>query len=190
MKKIILYIFLSILIAINIFLISLKPNQETPQNEKKKEMIYRLSSETMVENNFCKLNNIVGYWGTKVENKLYLKDIIKEDCLVLLLSGNMCNVCIDFAIDKVQKIFPDYSKNEKIILLSYNMNSRLKDNYYGKKIFSYSYGELGLKIEKYHEPYYFILNKEMDVKMFFIPDKLYPELTEKYLKKVKNYITE
>ena len=63
MKKIILYIFLSILIAMNIFLISLKSNQETPQNQKKKEMIYRLNLETMVENNFCKLNNIVGYWG-------------------------------------------------------------------------------------------------------------------------------
>ena len=93
----------------------------------------------------------------------------------------MCNLCIETTIDKLKSTFVDYSTNDKIVLLSTNVNPRLKEAYYGKELYSYDNMKLDIPYEKKGLPYMFVVDSNMQVKLFFIPDIRTPELTDYYL---------
>lgn len=121
------------------------------------------------------------YSGTDTASSLRLSEYIGEDtCLVFRFSGQMCDECINFVIKNLKEVFHDYT-SPKIILLGTEINSRIKEEFYGKQVVSISKADLGIPIEEYQVPYLFIADREMKAKFVFIPDRSYPEFTDDYL---------
>lgn len=130
------------------------------------------------------INNPLIYIGNDTANTMNLFDLVHGKCLVFRFSGEACNVCIDFAINKLKSTFSDFAENDKILLVGSNLNNRVKENYYGKKVISFCSEELGLQFEEYNTPFFFIIDGDRITKMFFIPEKSMPELTDFYLRKI------
>jgi len=143
-----------------------------------------------IENECIEVSNPLVYPGTRVEEQVPLFDLVDQECLVFRFSGAACNVCVDFVLDKIKNKFSDFSTNPRILLIGSNLNSRVKEDYYGKSVLSYASDDLGIPFEEYQIPFLFILDRDRTCKMIFIPEKALPELTDLYLDTVlKRYFT-
>jgi hypothetical protein len=138
-----------------------------------------------IENECIKLNNPIIYYGNDIEEKFQFFDLVNDDCLVLRFSGEACNVCVDFILEKIRSRFDDFRDNKHILLVGSNLNARVKEDYYGRNIISYVSDNLGIPFEEYNIPFMFIVNADRTCKMLFIPEKASPELTDFYLDTVK-----
>jgi hypothetical protein len=125
------------------------------------------------------------YTGSDTTTRSGFYNTTNGNCLLFRFSGEACDVCIDFVADKIREHFSDFVTNEKIFFIGTDINERLKDSYFGKPVTSLFSGDLGLAFEKYKVPFLFVLDREKTCKMIFIPDKAFPELTDLYLKTVK-----
>ena len=67
-----------------------------------------------------------------------------------------------------------------------DIEQRFKDDYYGKKVVSFHQKEDYPLYEIETTPYFFILDKDLCVKLLFITDTTSPELTKEYLKIIKD----
>jgi len=132
------------------------------------------------------IDNHTVYAGKSFSDTIRLKQIAGDGILILRFSDDACNICINFALSMVKKVFPDYQQNERIVFLVSQVPERLKDSYYGKPVYSFTEEELNLPFEKYHIPYFMVLDQSMECKLFFIPEMSHPMLTEFYLSTVKN----
>ena len=104
--------------------------------------------------------------------------------LVIGLNQNMCRPCVEGVFEEVRKVFPDFDSNPNILCVA-DIEQRFKDDYYGKKVISFSKKEDFPLYEIVATPYFFILDKDLYVKLLFITDKTSPELTADYLKIIK-----
>jgi hypothetical protein len=141
--------------------------------------------KSTIINESLELNNPLIYYGNDTTNKMSLFDRVNGKCLVFRFSGEACNVCIDFVINKLKTTFSDFANNSRILLIGSNINDRVKEKYYGKQIISFCSEGLGLPFEEYNTPFLFIIDRDRITKMFFIPEKSLPELTDVYLKNIK-----
>ena len=114
-----------------------------------------------------------------------LFDKFEDGCLVFRFYGETCSICIDDVIANLRITFPDYTENGRILLVGSNINSRLLDGYYGKRVLSVGYESLGLPSEEYSFPSLFYVDQSGISKFAFIPDKAFPELTQGYLNHIK-----
>lgn len=135
-------------------------------------------------NNEIALNNSRVYFGNDTTSTFHIFNKLHGKYLVFRFSGDACNACIDFVIERIKRVFKDYSINERIILIGSNINPRVKDGYYQKKILSFYETDFGLELEKFGIPFLFIIDKEQISKMIFIPDKSFPEITDEYLNNI------
>jgi len=159
--------------------------QESTLSETSVEVFYLNEFfNSTITNESVEINNPEIYIGNDTANKMNLFDLVKGKCLVLRFSGEACNVCIDFVINRMKRTFSDFAENDRILLIGSNLNTRVKENYYGKKIISFYSGDLGLPFEEYNTPFLFIIDRDRITKMFFIPEKTMPELTDFYMKNV------
>ena len=76
--------------------------------------------------------------------------------------------------------------NQIRILYAADIEQRFKDDYYGKKVVSFHQKEDYPLYEIETTPYFFILAKDLCVKLLFITDTTSPELTKEYLKIIKD----
>ena len=136
-------------------------------------------------NEAVNVENLMVYRGSRPEDTIHLSQLAVNNILILRFSDDACNICIDFALNMVKKVFPDYQQNERIVYLVSQIPERLKDKYYGKPVYSFIGDELNLPFEKYHIPYFMMLDQSMECKLFFIPEMSQPRLTEFYLSTVK-----
>jgi hypothetical protein len=156
---------------------------DTRRSLEPRREIYYFSElfKTTVENEVLELNNPVVYKGNNTADKFDFFDIVQDKCLVFRFSGEACNICIDFVINRLKLSFKDFYNNDRIILVGSNINDRVKESYYGKQIISFCSEDLGLPYEKYNTPFLFIVDRDRICKMIFIPEKSLPELTDLYL---------
>jgi hypothetical protein len=99
--------------------------------------------------------------------------------------GETCSTCIDFALERLRKTFPDFAHNDRIILLSSQVATRLKKSYYGKSVYSFFDEGQELPFDQYRTPYFFYLDDRLEYKLFFIPDQNQTKVTDFYLNTFK-----
>lgn len=117
---------------------------------------------------------------------------INKPMLIFRFKETNCHLCIENEFQIMRCCVSDI-KNNCALLGSFEHQRELKvfmklkgisffSNNVSNEIFS------NWPIEQYEMPYYFVLYPDMKVSNFFIPDKAYPGLTQKYLKGVKRLI--
>ena len=114
-----------------------------------------------------------------------LKDKLDDGCLVFRFYGESCNICVDDIISNLKNAFPDYSTNNRLLLLGSNLNQRVLVKYYGKEVLLISNEGIGLPAEEYNLPLLFYADQLGISKIAFVPDKAFPELTQGYLNHIK-----
>jgi hypothetical protein len=128
------------------------------------------------------------YLGSDRNTLMPVRGIIDKPKLVLGLNQDMCSPCVYDVLEDIKECFPDYENNPNIIYIA-NIEQRFKDNYFNKKVVSFNNSE-DFPLYAIGMPYFFILDKDLAVKMLFITDKTSPELTKEYLKIVKERFPE
>jgi len=130
------------------------------------------------------IGNSYIYLGANNNKPIPLHSITNKPKLVLGLNQNMCRPCIEGVFADVKEIFPDFESNPNIICIA-DIEQRFKDDYYGKKVISFHQKDDFPLYEIVAMPYFFILDKDLCVKLLFITDKTSPNQTKKYLKIIK-----
>jgi hypothetical protein len=159
-------------------------SQKGPEIPSDEAFILKELIKTSITNECQHLNDPLVYSGSDSKNIFNLFNLVTDECLVFRFSGEACNTCVDFVIQKLKERFPDYSENRRILLIGSNINKRVKDHYYDKPVLSYCSENIGLPFEDYNIPFLFIIDHEKICKMIFIPEKASPEFTDLYLETV------
>ncbi len=165
-----------------------KMTQQINQMEylKEIEFMFEVSKEitvTRFKYEQYNIGNATLYTGSDKNELISIKSIINQPKLVLGLDQNMCSPCIYGVLEDLKKFFPDCDYNSNIIYIA-NIEQRFKDNYFNKKVVSF-HQKNAFPLYEIGMPYFFILDEDLDVKMLFITDKASPELTQEYLKIIK-----
>lgn len=140
----------------------------------------------VIENEQFPLKKVRMYFGLDTLKIFDFFECVQEKTLVYKFSGQYCSSCLDSDIDMIKQIFPDFQKNNRILLLSTDFNPRLKENYFGKRVASYYSECFGFPLDKSFLSVFFIVDKDHVSKMVFITDSRFPELTKIYLETIKN----
>ena len=95
-----------------------------------------------------------------------------------------CTTCINQEVENI-KAFSDSLGTEKIVLLANYRNERAliifkRMNNLQNEIYNLNFEQLGLPIENYNLPYYFIANNSGITEHVFIPEKERSDLSAKY----------
>ena len=151
------------------------------------EFMFKLSKEITTQR-FKYEQYIIGeipvYLGVDNNTLLSILTIADQPKLVFGLNQNMCRPCVDGVLSDLKVYFPDYETNPNVICVA-DIEQRFKDNYFGKKVLSFIRKDDFPLYEITELPYFFILDKDLCVKLLFITDKSSPELTKEYLKIIK-----
>jgi hypothetical protein len=131
------------------------------------------------------LHDLLLYAGSDRNDTIKLRQLSSGGVLVLRFSGETCSTCIDFALERLRKTFPDFAHNDRIILLSSQVATRLKKSYYGKSVYSFFDEGQELPFDQYRTPYFFYLDDRLEYKLFFIPDQNQTKVTDFYLNTFK-----
>ena len=126
------------------------------------------------------IQDLLLYAGSDRNDTIKLHQLASEGILVLRFSGETCNSCIDFALERLKQTYPDFAHNDRIILLSSQVATRLKKAYYGKSIYSLYNEDVELPFDQYRTPYFFYLRGSLEYKLFFIPDQNQTKVTDFY----------
>ena len=99
-------------------------------------------------------------------------------------SEDICSSCVVNAVNAVREIFDDFSENTRIVVLAEGRNPHLNSRILGKPVYhDVPADSCGINriTNPQNMPFYFIFKANMEASMFFIPNALMPELTERYL---------
>jgi len=165
--------------------------------QKSKEQIefdkYKLKIRTDIEklelDNFKHVvNNQSVYLGVDSLDRIDLNRFVKDTKLFLYFSSNTCSPCIEETVEIIERTFPNYLKNEKIVFVSPDYPARYRINCYGKKLLNLEKGKLGLSLENSTEPPFFIvIDSTLQVKSIPVVNKMNFDRTTDYLESVKKY---
>lgn len=150
-------------------------------------LMYEVAKETTLTGFKYEQRRIEGscvYIGSDDKTLIPFHSIVDRPKLVIGLNQNMCRPCVEGAFNSIQEVFPDFKTNPDIICIA-DVEQRFKDDYYGKKVVSFSQKEFYPLYEIKTKPYFFVLDKDLCVKCLFITDQVSPELTIEYLKIIK-----
>ena len=151
------------------------------------EFMYEASKETTI-NRFKYEQHSIGntyvYLGSNNDVIVPVQSITDQPKLVLGINQNMCRPCVGGVFDDIKEFFPDFETNPNIICIA-DIERRFKNNYFGKRVVSFHQKTDYPLYEIVGTPYFFILDKDLCVKLLFITDKASPELTKEYLKIIK-----
>lgn len=156
------------------------------------EIKFIVSKETTVARfKYEQLNigNSSIYLGADNKTLFPVHSITDQPKLVIGLNHNMCRPCVEEVFAYMQEIFPDFKSNPNIICIA-DIERRFKDDYYGMKVVSFQQKDNFPLYEIDTKPYFFILDKDLCVKLLFITDTTSPELTKEYLKIIKERYTD
>lgn len=152
------------------------------------EIKFEVSKETTVTRfkyEQCSIGNSTIYLGSDNKRLIPVQSITDRPKLVIGLNQNMCRPCVEGVFAHIKEVFPDFETNPDIICIA-DIEQRFKDDYYGKKVVSFHQKEDYPLYEIETTPYFFILDKDLCVKLLFITDTTSPELTKEYLKIIKD----
>lgn len=180
-NKINLFISIIILFLLIIVLLSgISVKFSTDKNGKEKEncFVKEMIAMQVVGESVRNSNNEVNLEKKYGDNI----NILHTPLLVFRYSNYACNICIDFALDELKKVFPDYASNPNILFIASDYKSKTKTNF--SNSINIKESNLGLSLEDTKLPFYFILVNDK-AEHVFVPDKSAPELTKTYLSEIK-----
>ena len=187
------------LIAINVFVlfhvVQLKQEKVTKnyysnlKNNPDDELYsYRLNFTTSIINSNLQLDSVA--LKDTLNNVIPLKNVFRKgqrQILVCRFSKTHCASCVNFAIQILQN-WTDSIGRENILFLGNHRNNRIFKReipLYGirdMRVFnSYTFN---IPVEELGFPYYFILDRNLQISNVFIPDKATPNITTNYLENV------
>jgi len=126
------------------------------------------------------LDNTYVYIGSDNSTLIPINSVVDQPKLVLGLNQNMCRPCVEGVFANVKEFFSDFETNSNIIYIA-DIEQRFKNNYFNKKVVSF-FQKNDFPLYEIEMPYFFILDKDITIKMLFITDKSSPELTKEYLR--------
>lgn len=87
----------------------------------------------------------------------------------------------------LNKVFTEKEIKTKIVLISPDYPTRLRNDCYGKKLLSLHNKNLGLpmELEDSFAPFLFIMDKDLCVKYLHIHNKALPQLSSIYLEEIR-----
>ena len=129
------------------------------------------------------------YTGSDNNTLLPVRSVADQPKLVLGLNQNMCRPCVEGVFANIKEFFPDFETNPNILCIA-DIEQRFKDSYFGKQVVSFHQKDDFPLYEIVMTPYFFILDKDLYVKLLFITDSTSPELTREYLKNIKERFPE
>ncbi|MCR8667551.1 hypothetical protein NO995_07655 [Aestuariibaculum sp. M13] len=177
---------------LGIIFILIKENKD--QSIRYAEKIEKLSTRVLLQSHYS------GHIKIPENNKLqtvegdlqYFAKVFSELNLVLYISSNQCNSCMNDAIDKVET----YLKNHpefKYVIISKGFSLRelkLIQTVRGinAEIYSLTNVELSFfkKMDDVQYPYYFTVNKNLEISNIFFPIKSSSILENRYFNKLKS----
>ena len=128
--------------------------------------------EKLIKDNLnIALDNQIVFFGIDSLNVLEFKTIADSCRIFFYFSSQSCPPCIQQIVHYIKDVWPDFENNEMIVFISPDLDSRYKQNYYGKEILTLSNGQLGIPLEKEHVPFLFVLNHELVVEKLHIVNK-------------------
>lgn len=159
---------------------------QTPVRPMEAEMEhYYLKGQMMqwLSNEGLEINNIRLFYGNDTSKTRFLYDLIDKPTLVYYISGKMCSSCIQFGIKKTKEYFGEFEDNPNVILLTADMTPREKRALYNNQCYNFfnENEKLNIPIEATNLPFFFVIDTNKRVTMFFLPDSTNPIYTEKYL---------
>jgi len=154
-----------------------------------KKQLYELCKELNDSLSGVKIANIdcVNIHGDSTK----LSDLVTgESVLVLHYSELYCSACYQKQFDLLQRFFPD---STKFLVLGSHANFRNFKFYWNRSQYSLpayciAYGSLDWYANEYDYPYYFILNKDLTVSYFYVPDPMDIEKNRYYIEYVKKIL--
>ena len=150
------------------------------------EFLFEISKEvtaTRFKYEQYKIGDAPIYIGSDNSSLLLVRSITEQPKLVLGLNQNMCRPCVEGVFADVKEFFPDFETNPNILCVA-DIEQRFKDNYFNKTVVSFRQKD-DFPLYEIDTPYFFILDKDLCVKLLFITDKSSPELTKAYLKIIR-----
>ena len=184
-------VLMSFLVIINVLLCFrvLQQNKQinlfTSDNESKEELLMLISF--ILENSNRQINP---FQELKIEDDtstLRFLDLVTQPKLFFYYNELSCDPCSDIELDKLDSI-SNIIGSENVFLLS--KNSSFKDIYLLRRINSFRFrialvDELiNLPISNYPSNYYFVLDSNYVIKLFFVPVRKNQDLNELYYSQI------
>lgn len=135
-----------------------------------------------IENNGLGTKILFDYNGNTLFTSKGSKIDLSLPILILRYSFFGCNICTEFATDKLKEHFNDYETNPQVLFIASDYNVNMDMGY--KNLINIGNKNLGLPIERSNTPFFFILNGDK-VENTFMPERKFPQYTDVYLKKIK-----
>ncbi|WP_203257020.1 hypothetical protein [Hyunsoonleella ulvae] len=180
----------SVILGLTFFFIIKNKKQESVKHDVAK--IEELRSRVLLHSHYSghvtipkdnKLKNIKG-------NLEYFSKVFPESKLVLYISSNQCNSCINDAVNKVETYLKTHPKFKYVIISKGFSLRELKlmqtDRNIGAEIYALTDIELSFfnKMDEVQYPYYFVVNKNLEVSNVFFPIKSSSILEDRYFTKI------
>lgn len=105
--------------------------------------------------------------------------------LVYYFSTEMCSPCLEDIKDTIQSVFPDYKIRNDILFLSNDLELRLRNNYFGKKVACTKDQNIISIFNQYHVPTFFMVDTSLRIHNVLVASKQTPVITRNYLNIVK-----
>ena len=120
------------------------------------------------------------FWGRDSLNTFELSQIASKPRLVFCFSANTCTPCIEMALELTKGFFPDFLENENIIITG-DYPMRLRNDCYGKKMLT----GVVLPLKEIEVPFFFILDKNMNLSFLHLFNKANSDYTKLYLDEIR-----
>lgn len=184
-------VLMSFLVIINVLLCFrvLQQNKQinlfTSDNESKEELLMLISF--ILENSNRQINP---FQELKIEgdtSTLRFLDLVTQPKLFFHYNELSCDPCSDIELDKLDSI-SNIIGSENVFLLS--KNSSFKDIYLLRRINSFRFRValvdelINLPISNYPSNYYFVLDSNYVIKLFFVPVRKNQDLNELYYSQI------
>ncbi len=120
-------------------------------------------------------------------------DSLNWPMLVFYYSGFHCNMCVDSEIQRLNKFSNIIGENHIMLFANYRTDRELM---LFKRLNQIHYSSFRVRDSAFKDfktpfdgPFFFVVDKNLDIKKFFVPDKNNPQLTGKYFKNIESYFT-
>jgi len=149
----------------------------------------RLNFTTNILNSNLQLENI--FIKDSINILLPINEVFDEKqkyILVCRFSEHHCESCVNYSL-KMMTSWIDSIGNGNVLFLGNHRNNRIFNRViplYGiKDLSTFNAPAFNIPIEEIGYPYYFLLDRNLQITNVFIPDKATPNITNEYLKNIK-----
>lgn len=166
-----------------------KENTEKHLNNEIKDFYQRIKIEN--ENNFSTIDKNIKLISAKGDTVRF-SDVVNDKMFVFRYSVLNCNACVYKEFENIRNThFQNFTKKNKMMFVVYYQNVRdLVTTYRSSNLEIPFYilpnNNLGLQIERYQIPYYFLIDSTFQINNVFIPVRDKDSLTVSYLNSIKN----